>query len=105
MRNDIWSEELLEQADDEIDRLRSENEDLAERIDELMDEIDEMKKHKWISVKDRVPEHRAMYITCDELNIVEATMFDGNEDAVWNTGAGTKVTHWMTFPEPPEVEE
>lgn len=45
MRNDIWSEELLEQADDEIDRLRSENEDLAERIDELMDEIDELKKH------------------------------------------------------------
>lgn len=56
MRNDIWSEELLEQADDEIDRLRSENEDLAERIDELMDEIDELKKHEWISVKGRLPE-------------------------------------------------
>lgn len=102
MRNDIWSEELLEQADDEIDRLRSENEDLAERIDELMDEIDELKKHKWISVKDRMPGHRAMYITCDEFNIVEATMFDGNEDAVWNTVAGTKVTHWMPLPEPLE---
>lgn len=58
----------------------------------------------WISVKDRLPEHRAMYITCDELNIVEATMFDGNEEAVWNTVAGTKVTHWMPLPEPPEVE-
>ena len=59
----------------------------------------------WISVNDRMPGHRAMYITCDELNIVEATMFDGNEDAVWNTVAGTKVTHWMPLPEPPEMPE
>ena len=58
----------------------------------------------WISVKDRLPGHRAMYITCDEFNVVEATLFDGNEDAVWNTVAGTKVTHWMPLPEPPEVE-
>lgn len=64
-----------------------------------------VKPPKWVSVKDRLPGHRAMYITCDELNIVEATMFDGNEDAVWNTLAGTKVTHWMPLPEPPEVED
>ena len=59
----------------------------------------------WISVNDRMPGHRAMYITCDEFNVVEATMFDGNEDAVWNTVAGTKVTHWMPLPEPPEVKD
>ena len=59
----------------------------------------------WISVNDRMPGHRAMYITCDEFNVVEATMFDGNEDAVWNTVAGTKVTHWMPLPEPPEMPE
>ena len=105
MWNDIWSEELFEQADDEIARLRSETEDLEERIDELLDKIDELKNHEWISVNDRMPEHRAMYITCDELNIVEATMFDGNEDAVWNTVAGTKVMHWMPLPEPPEEKK
>lgn len=75
--------DLVVARDDEIFRLRA-------------------KHPHWISVKDRLPGHRAMYITCDELNIVEATMFDGNEDAVWNTVAGTKVTHWMPFPEPPE---
>ena len=76
----------------------------TEKYETLIDEIADLrsKQPKWISVNDRMPEHRAMYITCDELNIVEATMFDGNEDAVWNTVAGAKVTHWMPLPEPPE---
>lgn len=82
---------------------------LSDRITELMLENERLRTivlatQQWVSVKDSLPEHRAMYITCDELNIVEATMFDGNEDAVWNTVAGTKVTHWMTLPEPPEPE-
>ena len=32
---------------------------------------------------------------------IASLMFDGNEDAVWNTVAGAKVTHWMPLPEPP----
>lgn len=78
--------------------------DLVAERDEKIYSLRAQQPH-WISVKDRLPGHRAMYITCDELNIVEATMFDGNEDAVWNTVAGTKVTHWMPLPEPPEVED
>lgn len=83
---------------------------LSDRITELMLQNERLRRivfltQQWISVKDRLPEHRAMYITCDELDIVETTMFDDNEDAVWNTVAGTKVTHWMPLPEPPEVED
>lgn len=83
---------------------------LSDRITELMLENERLRTivlatQQWISVKDRLPGHRAMYITCDEFNIVEVTMFDGNEDVVWNTVAETKVMHWMPLPEPPEVED
>ena len=123
MRNDIWSEELLEQADDEIDRLRSENEDLAERIDELMDEIDELKKHEWTSVNDRLPEDEGYYLVRVYYSDIEHCAFEvygwykgsfiywagGMELPVGINTHGEnipmKVTHWMPLPEPPEVED
>lgn len=108
MRNDIWSEELLEQADDEIDRLRSENEDLAERIDELMDEIDELKKHEWISVKDITPDDDGEVLACYGKDVFIAH-FEGDgwvvyvqaeDDCLYQQSV--KVSHWIPLPEPPE---
>jgi len=112
MRNDIWSEELLEQADDEIDRLRSENEDLAERIDELMDEIDELKKHEWISVKDRLPEDDVLVLAFGVGGIVIAehyrfgqwVIFMLDKDGRYMSPYPTTIYYWMPLPEPPEVE-
>ena len=105
MRNDIWSEELLEQADDEIDRLRSENEDLAERIDELMDEIDELKKHEWISVKDRLPECEEPVLLWTDYGEICIASRSGDGKWYGSYQIIDNAVCWMPLPEPPEVED
>lgn len=105
MRNDIWSEELLEQADDEIDRLRSENEDLAERIDELMDEIDELKKHEWISVNDRLPECEEPVLLWTDYGEICIASRSGDGKWYGSYQIIDNAVCWMPLPEPPEVED
>ena len=105
MRNDIWSEELLEQADDEIDRLRSENEDLAERIDELMDEIDELKNCEWISVKDRSPECEEPVLLWTDYGEICIASRSGDGKWYGSYQIIDNAVCWMPLPEPPDVEE
>lgn len=54
----------------------------------------------WINVNDREPAHKGLYITCDELGIVDLTQYDHGECG-WLTDADSKVTHWMPLPDAP----
>ena len=56
---------------------------------------------QWINVNDREPAHKGLYITCDELGIVDLTQYDHGECG-WLTDADSNVTHWMPLPEAPK---
>lgn len=58
----------------------------------------------WINVNDREPAHKGLYITCDELGIVDLTQYDHGKCG-WFTDADSKVTHWMPLPDAPTGDE
>lgn len=64
---------------------------------------------EWVSVKDRLPEKKGLYIVayhpCHWGNVSEETeigmdSFRGKE--CWAKAKYQRVTHWMPLPEPPK---
>lgn len=86
--------ELLNEAADEIERLRAELE--SERA-----------KHKWISVKDRLPEKNAgkVLVVCvfPRCTIVDTRTYW--KDGTWLWCNDCDITYWIPLPEPPKGEE
>lgn len=82
-----------------------------EDFEHLKNVLDFYKKHRWVSVKDRLP--YAEYgesdsvLTISESGIQEVLYFDGS---CWCHPTGEvresvfHITHWMPLPEPPEGE-
>ena len=62
---------------------------------------------KWISVNDRLPEHRVMGISVDVIVFDGKDVFQDCYDYEFNNWCKNKyksiVTHWMPLPEPPKV--
>lgn len=61
----------------------------------------------WISVEERLPEEEGMYLVYNpkalEYDKIEVIFFGDGE--FWpNIPTGSKVSHWMPLPEPPEDE-
>lgn len=60
---------------------------------------------EWISVKDRLPEKKGIYVVLSKTcNIVYYDCLNWTGEA-WECAFGSKVTHWMPLPEPPEGAE
>lgn len=98
---DGYSFDPIEQAIDmAISALRAQQE--LESNLKVLESNDQL--NGWISVKDRLPEEFAPVIVCRKGGKVESGMLDVN--GWWKVyGTRTKnVTHWMPWPEPPEVE-
>lgn len=56
----------------------------------------------WISVKDRLPdEHPCQYLVVNGGKLDIAIFMDG----YWVSPKGTRITHWMPFPELPQGED
>lgn len=77
----------------------------AKQVIDLMAEIeDEKKKHKWISVKDKLPEEYRFEMSRDVLTIAGSKMRVRNYDYELNEWTGSNfitITHWMELPPPP----
>jgi len=83
--------------------------DTVEEVIALLKAKDTNVPTKWVSVKDRLPEHGKRYL-------IYATSEDGNEHHITIAAYGGhfalsgrcaywKVTHWMPLPEPPKENE
>lgn len=80
------------------------------RLDEITDKkiailtaIDALEQNNgWISVKDRLPEPKAMVLAhCTNGRMLTVGYFDKDLDFL----KSGRVTHWMPLPEPPESAE
>lgn len=68
-------------------------------------EMPEIEKSSWISVKERMPETEGKYIVCTAKSSVYCTKFKGCGDiGVFKTDTNTHITHWMPLPDAPEQE-
>lgn len=68
-----------------------------------------VKKNKWISVKNRLPEAGKILVTDGKSVTISngAWLYrslEGKTRVPANYGAGLTVTHWMPLPEPPKEE-
>lgn len=61
---------------------------------------DELRKRRWISVKDRLPEHEDDYLVCFDDGFIAITFYKKNGWELWADSGD--VTHWMPLPEPPK---
>lgn len=81
----------------------------AEKYDTLNAAIDLINNpsmlSRWISVKDRLPEHGFVLVWCAYTHSVEIAKYKGS---LWRTQErryalnSSWVTHWMPLPEPPK---
>ena len=76
---------------------------------EAADAIEELSKHRWIPVNERLPELYQPVLVCVEM-IGKGRMYgvDYRLDNITWAKSGEfwklQVTHWMPLPEPPEEE-
>lgn len=70
----------------------------------------ELKKHEWISVNDRLPDKYVnvlVYTECKDI-FTAAAVETGAESIKWEDDYGyldDDVTHWMPLPEPPKRDD
>ena len=68
--------------------------------------LEEIKKYRWISVKDRLPERNGVYLAYDGEYISTVEYEKGRHDSEWTDDyegyLDLLVTHWMPLPEPPK---
>lgn len=69
-------------------------------------EMPEIEKSGWISVKEKMPETEGKYIVCTAKGSVYCTKFKCCGDiGVFKTDMNTHITHWMLMPDAPEVDD
>lgn len=77
----------------------------VEAIDMAIAALREQEQSKWVSVKERLPEHGKRVLATDDTFVGEAYLSDSNS---WYRGLGFRwinlfdreVTHWTPLPEP-----
>ena len=85
----------------------------TEKYETLMDEIAYLrsKQPKWISVKDRLPEHDGEVLACCSGNIFIANCPEDEwvvyvlEEGGYSETCHVQVDYWMPLPEPMGVED
>jgi hypothetical protein len=101
----------LRDCRDEIKRLRTQGDGLADRVGSLFRETQELYRHiatqqPWIPVSERLPEQGEHVLGfCSKIGTQVAHLTD---ESAWYWGTsgvlGYDATHWMPLPEPPEVK-
>lgn len=76
----------------------------------LSEWVEEIKKHTWISVEERLPDIDAEVLIYTDEGLYDVAQYSGGErfwtlernPVCWVTASG--VTHWLPLPEPPKEE-
>lgn len=101
-----FSSKIVHNAADIIIQLHEQNKELRSMCSEaVMKLVDEVARHKWIDVNDRLPEDRIhVLVYCDECGV--AVGFFNSCGNLWKVDGlcygKTEITHWMPLPEPPK---
>ena len=101
---------LCQQAADAIEELQSDNTALNGTVSNLIQQIAELSKPKWIPVTERLPEAGERVLCYCRANIYEVMKMrtDGawvHNDKVYDSAYMSGfVTHWMPLPAPPKEE-
>ena len=115
------SDELAKLAADAIEELQSDNAALNGTVSNLIQQIEELSKPRWIPVKERLPiggddsgavcENACLMmddgtVSCGWMNgITKKVYYLNARDDVVIKAPITRVTHWMPLPQPPTEEE
>ena len=99
--------ELLQDENNPVWRWFPNNATMAQLADYLINSG--VTVQEWVSVKDRLPEERGMYIVTANDGHAQRVSFVQwqNKNRMWNlTGARSYwiVTHWQPMPQPPKGE-
>ena len=97
--------ELLERAADAIAELQNDNAALNGTVSNLIEQIAELSKPRWIPVTERLPEDGQWVLVWGHGQKIPIMMF--RESGAWIDDQfefHTTVTHWMPLPEPPKEE-
>lgn len=100
---------LLDKAADAIEELQEDNAALNGTVSNLIQQIAELGKQKWIPVTERLPEDLTRVIVyCEDgvsFGLCEHLIADDDEEVVeWHDFLYYPITptHWMPLPEPPK---
>lgn len=102
--------ELMRQAADAIEELTEDNAALNGTVINLLEQIAELSKPRWIPVTERLPEEDGEYLVCGR--------WRGKPMQIWicervnlgpvfgwaNRAENPVISHWMPLPEPPKEE-
>ena len=100
-----------------MESLRGNHHDVV-RITNVIDRIEDAPTieaepdNGWISVKDRLPDSKELYLICTEKRRIYIAYYQpigdksSNYEPFWQSSSCrfTSVTHWMHLPEPPKGE-
>lgn len=97
-------ERMTRQAANAIEELQEDNAALNGTVSNLIGQIEELSKPKWIPVTERLPSENDRYLTVSiepwfGTTVVDIVRFGGGK---WMTEA--TVTYWMPLPPPPKEE-
>ena len=101
------------EAADAIEELQEDNAALNVTVSNLIEQIAELSKPKWIPVTERLPEeHVFVLVRQDDDRMMIAVRVDGNwwyryfayDVDRWDENEQGTITHWMPLPEPPKEE-
>ena len=112
---EIESTLLLGESADAIEELQEDNAALNGTVSNLIQQIEELNKPRWIPVRERLPERNAVdergfakayLVKTDRHVMMHTARWDGMYWILWgkSTTLTDKVTHWMPLPEPPKEE-
>ena len=99
---------LYNEAADAIESLSEDNAALNGTVTNLLEQIKELGKPRWIPVTERLPKEGEFVLVCGDLY---PNKHDGGVIAVskrmdWNYWQGfgreRNITHWMPLPQPPK---
>lgn len=96
---------LFSDAADAIEELQEDNAALNGTVSNLIGQIEELSKPRWIPVTERLPEKHEWVLRYSV--ITEATWLAYiNSAGVWmdEQGEAPYITHWMHLPDPPKEE-
>lgn len=101
---DPWA--LMEQAADAIEELQEDNAALNGTVSNLIEQIAELSKPRWIPATERLPQERE-WVLCQCRAKIRMVL--RLQNGYWHQDSRHEfmsgfVTHWMPLPEPPQEE-